>query len=489
MDDPNQSAPERPDPVRTENGRTESKGRRAQRVMAAHDLPLAIQWHEGMLLAPQHFQQMVLRQDALLAYHAALCSPYHWGVRHLRIDPVYLVDGVVRVLEVEAVMPDGLVVSAQAGEGPDLAVDLSPQAEAMREKPATVHLAVAALQARGTTPQDGDRSRYESTEDEPVPDLNTGEGELRLPRLKPRLRLLVGEEPPAKYVSFPLVRVAYRNETFERVPDFAPPTLRVTLDSPLGKLCVGIAQRLREKAVFLADQVRSPSLAMRVPQLLEAKNLTASMVAALPPFEALLYSGQAHPFPLYLALCSLVGSVAAVGKSLLPPQLEPYDHHRLWATFEQARSFVFQALDEGILQSYTGYPFLYKDGSYLLPLDPEWTGRRLVLGVRGRDGVSEADSVAWVETALVASRPMISVARSKVVTGAERQRIEGEGDLLPSRGVTLWTLPSESEYLVPGELLEIRNLDDAEGRRRPLEIILYVRNKPAVGPSAGPTTK
>ncbi len=477
LDDPKQPEPARPDPSRSENGRSEAKGRRAQRVLAASDVPLAIQWHEGMLLAPQHFQQMVLRQDSLLAYHAALCSPYHWGVRHLRVDPTYLVDGVLRVLELEAVMPDGLVVSAQAGEGPGLAVDLSPQAEAMRQQPATVHLAVTALHPRDTNPHDGDRARYESIEDEPVRDLNTGEGELHLPRLKPRLRLLVGEDPPPKYVTFPLARVAYRNETFERVPDFVPPTLRVTLSSPLGELCAGVAQRLREKAVFLADQVRSPSLAMRVPQLLEAKNLTSSLVASLPPFEALLYSGQAHPFSLYLALCSLVGSVAAVGKSLLPPLLEPYDHHRLWATFDQARAFVFQALDEGILESYTGYPFLYKDGSYLLPLDPQWSGRRLVLGVRGRDGVGEVEALAWVEGALVAARPMMAVARAKRVTGAERQRIDGEGDLLPSRGVTLWSLPSESEYLVPGELLEVRNLDDPEGRNRPVEIILYVRNK------------
>src|SRR5262249_28543467 len=51
--------------------------------MSARDLPAAIQWYEGMLLAPQHFQQSSLRQEALLAYHLAALSPYHWGVSRL----------------------------------------------------------------------------------------------------------------------------------------------------------------------------------------------------------------------------------------------------------------------------------------------------------------------------------------------------------------------------------------------------------------------
>ena len=89
-------------------------------MSTAHDLPEAIQWSEGMLLRPHHFQQATLRQESLLYYHAALIAPFHWGVRHLKIDEVLLVDGGFRVLELEAVMPDGLVVSHPAAEGADL---------------------------------------------------------------------------------------------------------------------------------------------------------------------------------------------------------------------------------------------------------------------------------------------------------------------------------------------------------------------------------
>ena len=45
-----------------------------------------IQWHEGMLLAPQHFQQTSARLDSLVAWHTLLAAPFSWGVRRLRID-------------------------------------------------------------------------------------------------------------------------------------------------------------------------------------------------------------------------------------------------------------------------------------------------------------------------------------------------------------------------------------------------------------------
>ena len=70
-------------------------------MASAHDLPGAIQWHEGMLLSPQHFQQLSLRQEELLAYHLRMFAPFHWGVTHLKHDAVMLVSGAYRITELE----------------------------------------------------------------------------------------------------------------------------------------------------------------------------------------------------------------------------------------------------------------------------------------------------------------------------------------------------------------------------------------------------
>src|SRR5262245_40941216 len=109
----------------------------------ARDLPAAVQWHEGMLLAPQHFQQLAFRQEELLHYHTRLASPFHWGVQSIRIDMSLLGQNIIRVLEVDAVMPDGLVVSHRP-EHHELQVDLGPLMEEARRGRILVHLAASA---------------------------------------------------------------------------------------------------------------------------------------------------------------------------------------------------------------------------------------------------------------------------------------------------------------------------------------------------------
>jgi hypothetical protein len=60
-------------------------------------LPDAVQWSEGMLLSPQHFQQNDIHAQALMHQRFTGAVPYGWGLRHLRIDPVRLAVGHHRI--------------------------------------------------------------------------------------------------------------------------------------------------------------------------------------------------------------------------------------------------------------------------------------------------------------------------------------------------------------------------------------------------------
>ena len=73
-------------PIRTDR-------RKGRARTTARDVPPAIKWEEGMLLTPQHFQGLAQRGEALLHYHSSAISPFHWGIRHLEVDTVKLVDG------------------------------------------------------------------------------------------------------------------------------------------------------------------------------------------------------------------------------------------------------------------------------------------------------------------------------------------------------------------------------------------------------------
>lgn len=220
----------------------------------AQQIPDAIQWHEGMLLAPQHFQQSALRTETLLNYQMHLAAPFHWGIRQLDIEEIALAGGRFRLEQLEAVMPDGLLVYHTASTGPDLSISLTPYQDALQTEPLLIHLAVAASPTGGAGGQ-GELARYLSCEGPAIVDDNTGAGELSIPRLRPRLQLFVGETPPTKYVSFPLAQVSYSDGTF-LVTDYIPPLLAVPPRSPLTRRGEKIASDLREKAHFLAERAR-----------------------------------------------------------------------------------------------------------------------------------------------------------------------------------------------------------------------------------------
>jgi type VI secretion system protein ImpJ len=440
----------------------------------ARNLPAAIQWHEGMLLAPQHFQQLSLRHDELLHYHLATIAPFYWGIHRFKVDSNLLIDGTLRVVELEAVMPDGLVVSRLGQEGSDLEMDLGPFTDEMKQRDLTVHLSVPAKRV-GSASTKGELARYDSVEGQPVVDENTGESELSIPSLKPRLSLMLTDTPPQKYSTFPLLKVAYKNETYI-MTDYIPPTLTVPTKSAIGEICTSVAYRLREKAIFLSERVRSPSSAMRGALLLETKSMIQSLVSELPHFEAVLNAGVSHPYTLYLSLCSLVGQLAAVGYGLIPPVLEPYDHNNLRASFEKAKGFIFRMIDEGILETHTPIPFEFEVGTFGLKLEEGWITQTLIIGVRARAGMAEKDVLGWIDESLIGSSSKIESMKKKRILGASRKKIEGDKELIPARDVVLFSVKAERQFIEPDEVLQVFNTSDPAGKRSPAEIVLYVKN-------------
>lgn len=128
----------------------------------------ALLFHEGMLLAPQHFQRLALRAEQLALLHAAALSPHHWGVRGIELDTAAIPAGLVRVLALDGAMPDGLPVQHRAERDPPLELDLSPWKEAASRAPATVHLVVPA--GRAIAAADGTPARFEVIEAPEVTD-------------------------------------------------------------------------------------------------------------------------------------------------------------------------------------------------------------------------------------------------------------------------------------------------------------------------------
>lgn len=439
--------------------------------MRALDIPLAIQWHDGMLLSPQHFQEADRRAERLLAYHAGHSAQYHWGVVHLQLDVGRLVGGIFGVVEVEAIMPDGTVVCHNGGPI-DLSLDLRPYMATVRDAPTTIYLAVPRFQQ--ATASASDLARNRSARGVPIVDEHTGEDPLEIPRIAPSMRLIAALEPPPRFVCLPLARVRLEGEAFVRT-DYLPPQIGVALGSPLGELCQRIAGRLREKAMRLAEKANLLSRTSDRELIAEIRNQVRALVSALPPFEALLYSENPHPFSLFVALSGLLGQISSLARTPVPPLLSPYRHDEIFETFRSVQKTLLQIVDEGIIESFTAYPFNPHDKGYAVEFKPEFRSRALVIAVRVKPGVREDQLADWMHKALIGSSGRLRTMQESRVLGAGRKKVERHGDLVATQGTLLFEIEEQSVYLSPNEPVVVLNASDPTGTTAPSEVILYVK--------------
>jgi len=464
-------------------------------------IPEALQWCEGMLLAPQHLQQLAQRAEGLLYYHIRTATPYVWGVRRLEIEKALLASGIFRVRALEAIMPDGLVVSysgsndSEPRHGANGAKDEArawPELKLSREDcrlPVTIYLAVT---ARGPVTTSGDFPRYHPVEGAPVVDESTGENEVVVPRLRPALRLLAlpqGKTPPSKFVSFPLARVKVQSDSFAPLEDFVPPVITVapgdmSVSQAIRKMCNDTAYAARIRATELAGQVSSPASAGQSALTLETRARINCLVAALPQFEALLTSGAAHPWELYKSFCIVAGSMAGLGEALVPPPFGPYDHNDLYSAFDELRRFAFEMMEQGVPENY--HRITLEPGHndrqqvfFLRDFEPEWRNRPLFLALRGPSGMAEDDLVAWGRKCCIASAGVMHSVQQKRILGAVRRHIQSYESLVPPRGVILFSLTNDPEFLKTDEELRVVNDVETSGKICPSEIVLYVKNPPA----------
>lgn len=441
----------------------------------AKDVPHAVNWHDGLLLSPHHFQETWRRYERLLDFHLGYAAPFHYGVNELSIDDALLIGGTFRVTELEAVMPDNVIVY-HGKTDENLEVDLRPHEALLRRGPCMVYLAVLRDDLGGGA-IDGELSRYKSAETRSDVDVNTGEGALPIARIVPKVQLVVAHEPPARFVCLPIARVKIDVEAYARDPDYIPPLLFTRLASPLGKLCSDIIKKLRDQATRLADKEGALSLATDRDQKAELRQQVRCLVTGLPTFEAVLYTGRAHPQQLFLAVAGLLGHVAALGRKPIPPMLPAYNHDDVRESFTIAQKHVFDLIEEGILESFTPHHLTLDRGYYGVEFKREWQGRTMVLAARVRRGASEEDTLKWMDGALIGPGSRAQEMMQYRSLGVTRNRVQkaGNGELVATSGTFLYDLVESAEYMIPDEPLLVFNTADPSGSAGPDEFILYVK--------------
>ena len=431
-----------------------------------------VEWFEGMLLAPQHFQLMNARVDSLVAWQTLACAPFSWGVRRLVFDQGLLPAGVLRVLALDAIMPDGTAVSysAEASQHGRLELSLEPFAEQLANGPIDFYLTLPVV---ASMRHDSEIRRFRSTAGVPVADEVSQAPPADIPRLIPDLALAAGELPSAMYVSLRLGSV-YRDNEVVRLGERLPPLLEIARDNPLWTTVSVLLGQLRGKAAFVARQTVIPSSKVedRLTQL-ELKDRLRSLLCALPHAEAVLRTPHLHPLALYLALTSLSGSLSMLMHGGLAPVPPEYDHADPLAVFTPLLRGVRDAIAE-VSEGYREHKFEFRHGAFEIALQPDWVGERLVVGLRGQ---SDNDLRAWMDGATVGSQSVYPSLRTRRVLGARRHVVDHaeELGLRSGSGYLLFEIEADPILVCASETLVIANLNESASVQRPQEMLLFVK--------------
>lgn len=290
-----------------------------------------ILWGEGLFLRPQHFQQQDEYVEALSRHALLTAQPFGWGIRELEIDLESLRNGILRVLRIEAVLPDGTPFTAPGGDTlpPPLALDAHLAAEGSK----TFFLALHPVRPHGGNCTDAGaasdaHARYEIHQ-VATPDRYTDAVEAEIATLRKLARLKAEGEPRDQFLCLPLTRIRRTaSNGFEQDPCFVPPALTLRSAPLLQTLLRRQLEALQAKVEALYGVHREP--ARHVVEFRSGDiasfwllHTASSACAAL----AHLHRNPAiHPERVFQELLRLAGGLMTFSKRHALADLPAYDH-------------------------------------------------------------------------------------------------------------------------------------------------------------------
>ncbi len=452
---------------------------------ASARIPEPLQWYEGMLLTPQHFQQSDIYWHSLMRHIMMQLEPHYWGLIDVDLDDAAIKMGKIHIKHVHAVMPDGLTVQYPApGQSEVLFLDVSNDAALRANKPLKIHLAVP-VRAEGAASSASAIQRYDSVKGALEMDENTGENHVEVCRLRPRVTLLAGDKLPAKYITLPLLQLRRDIGGHFDLTEFHPPLLRTGASRFLGdpsliRQLQALATRVRAKAKELAGTVGTDAGSNTTN--VYHKEVVRRLAAALPVLEVLVRAETTHPFQLYQALAQLTGNVAGIGADPVPLLLDAYQHDDAAPGFFKAIRHVAAILAK-LNAAYELVAFERpRSELFVCPLAPAARTDRLIIELKPQAGQTPQALAQWLGQAFVGAESMIPLLRQRRLPGARVRPLPA--DQLAALGVSGGTLYEvinqaieQDEKLVPviqpGAPLHIHG----PATQPPAAIVLYSPNR------------
>lgn len=430
-----------------------------------------VQWHEGMPLAPQHFQLNDHRYQSILSFFVQNQGPFLWGVSEVDLDLVALAKGVFKIKNISALMPDGMLV--QYEDSPHLPKLEIPLAELNFNTKAVhdVYLAVPALSPNNPSAA-GETPRYISTPGDLALDENGSFGEpTRVPRLAPNLYLVVGSFPSSKFISFKLAEISKVDGQFV-LGDYLPPCLSVLKSHAIKKRLEDLAAAIRSKVTYTLERFDAAS---DNPVQTRTREIMFTLVEGLLPFELLISQKTLHPFKVYEALVKLAAVLTRLSPNLdQVPLFANYDHENLYEVFMNVVQYIQKIVDK-MYDKVQTRSFQQKRGYFGLPLPTIWGSKKLLIGIKRNIEISKAQICDWIENAVIGTEDVLQSVIDKRIVGPHRRIVTPEEKtvVVAPNDVVLVEVDLDQRFIHLGEVLYIFNPSDSKAIR-PVEIYQYI---------------
>lgn len=402
-----------------------------------------VHWYEGMLLAPQHFQQNNLYIEQQMLHMMQRMTPYYHGLMSLYFDLQAMAEAdykLVKVSFLHAIMPDGTEVrydeASMSLPNATVKKPLEYRVEDLDELPAMqpfyIYLAVAKLS--DASGNNTDMRRYNFIKSAEISDIYDSSNKVALDNLEPHLQLLDQNQISPSYSYMPIAKLRKKYDgSIERI-EYTPPSLHVssvTERTPAGSpLWKNIAQKLallRTKANEKREYYTKGN--ENAPLSNEQKQELLQINQGLPALQIMMNSQRCHPFDFYLALIKVTAGLAIFLNDGKYSDYKNYQHDELdeifkvpLADLEQVIKQVEQPVDTLNFSRSLENQFSYQ---FVQPM----TAEHLMLNFRCAAGVTREQLQEWVDHACICTLDKQQNVFIDRLTGASRIRVSEFAEL------------------------------------------------------------
>lgn len=425
-----------------------------------------VQWYEGMLLCPQHFQHLSASLTTDMAYVTNNILMFAYGVDQLKIDTSALANGVIRILKMSGIFQDGMFFDFDAMKDSSLERDIKKDLDSTSEV-IKIHLAVSKY-VYGENLIAGNNQRYYTDVQKNSRDTNTGANPKDICILKPKLQILLEDEIDARFIHFPLLHVKKTENNGIDIVDYIPPSVIFYTHSKVIELLRTLVTTLRNKISFFADRVGNSSFVLGA----EIQSGLKSLISATLPLEALLKLDFVSPFLCYQYLLKTAAELAAINVEQTIPSLPKYEHENILSVFSKLVAFCEKSITY-IKQPFVTIPFEKEDRRFKLKIEKNWLMEDVFfVSIKRKFSQSDNDLLKWIDGVQIASESNIEIVRERRILGAERKVLERGENIVPPHGAVVLEIKSKNQYISASEHLYFVNNTD---ENTPEEIVFYVK--------------